>query len=99
MGLDQSWYLDKQDEDPVIYWRNCRTFHKVLETVIGSSEINCKFVGLSRSTLEEILSKALTYVEPDDYRNISEVAACVSDLAEMLLNNPDKNIFYYNPWW
>lgn len=99
MSLDQSWYLDKQDEDHVIYWHNCHTFHSILEKVINNNNINCEYVGLSRDTLTDLIPKALTYVDPNDYRNISEVAACVSDLAEMLLHNPDKNIFYYNPWW
>lgn len=61
MGLDQSFYIDKQEEKEVLYFRKFHGLHQEIQTILGEKLENGKTYRLNKADLEKVVAYVITY--------------------------------------
>jgi hypothetical protein len=61
MGLDQSFYIKKNEEQEVLYFRKFYGLHDEIQTIVGEKLENAKTYRLNKADLEKLVAYIVTY--------------------------------------
>jgi hypothetical protein len=61
MGLDQSFYKDKERQNELLYFRKFRGLHHEIESILGEQLENGKTYRLNKADLEKVVAYIIAY--------------------------------------